>query len=169
MKNIWEISDTLVCEVSLVFYVMSLCVRKPTIWVPNMSDTNRAVKAQKQARSLKFRIQILEEMYYPCSENKGADQLRGYREADLRLCFCLCRLLVFPRGGSNKYTVVKIVRENPSTLFGLPVCCNTSIIVHERTRASVVTWSVKSRSHCAYDRLRSLYDCLNINLGVITL
>ena len=26
-------------------------------------------------------------MYYPCSENKGADQLRGYREADLRLCF----------------------------------------------------------------------------------
>ena len=35
-------------------------------------------------------------MYYPSSENKGADQLRGYREADLRLCFRLCRLLVFP-------------------------------------------------------------------------
>ena len=26
-------------------------------------------------------------MYYQSSENKGADQLRGYREADLRLCF----------------------------------------------------------------------------------
>ena len=26
-------------------------------------------------------------MHYPCGENKGADQLRGYREADLRLCF----------------------------------------------------------------------------------
>ena len=26
-------------------------------------------------------------MYYSCSENKDADQLRGYREADLRLCF----------------------------------------------------------------------------------
>ena len=26
-------------------------------------------------------------MYYPYSENKGADQLRSYREADLRLCF----------------------------------------------------------------------------------
>ena len=25
---------------------------------------------------------------------------RGYREADLRLCFRLCRLLVFPWGGS---------------------------------------------------------------------
>ena len=39
-------------------------------------------------------------MYYPSSENKGADQLRGYREADLRLCFRICRLLVFPWGGS---------------------------------------------------------------------
>ena len=28
-------------------------------------------------------------MYYPCSENKGADQLRGHREADLRLCFSI--------------------------------------------------------------------------------
>ena len=40
-------------------------------------------------------------MYYPCSKNKGADQLSGYREADLRLCFRICRLLVFPCGGSN--------------------------------------------------------------------
>ena len=40
-------------------------------------------------------------MYYPCSENKGADQLRGYREADLRLCFRPCKLLVFSRTGSD--------------------------------------------------------------------
>ena len=39
-------------------------------------------------------------MYYPSSENEGADQLCGYLEADLRLCFCLCRLLVFSWGGS---------------------------------------------------------------------
>ena len=31
--------------------------------------------------------QEVEGLYYPCSENKDADQLRGYREADLRLCF----------------------------------------------------------------------------------
>ena len=43
-------------------------------------------------------------MYYLYSENKGADQLCSYREADLRLCFRLCRLLVFPRGGSNDET-----------------------------------------------------------------
>ena len=54
---------------------------------PTRSDTNRPVPAQKRARSLKFRISEEEEIYYPCSENKGADQLRGYREADLRLCF----------------------------------------------------------------------------------
>ena len=40
-------------------------------------------------------------MYYPCSENKDADQLRGDREADLRLCFRPCKLLVFSRTGSN--------------------------------------------------------------------
>ena len=32
---------------------------------------------------------------YLCSENKGADQLRGYREADLRLCFRICKTFVF--------------------------------------------------------------------------
>ena len=37
-------------------------------------------------------------MYYPCSENKGADQLRGNREADLRLWFGICRLLIFHEG-----------------------------------------------------------------------
>ena len=65
------------------------------MWFPNRSDTNRPVQAQKAARGLKFWIKIEEELYYPSSENKGADQLRGYREADLRLCFRLCRLLVF--------------------------------------------------------------------------
>ena len=70
------------------------------MWFPNRSDTNRPVQLQKQARSLKFWSYVEEEFYYPSSENKGADQLRGYREADLRLCFRLCRLLVFPWGGS---------------------------------------------------------------------
>ena len=75
---------------------MSRLVGKPTMWFPNRSDTNRPVQAQKRARSLKFRIKVEEELYYPSSENKGADQLRGHRKADLRLCFRLCRLLVFP-------------------------------------------------------------------------
>ena len=52
-------------------------------------------------------------MYYPCSENKDADQLRGYREADLRLCFRPCKLLVFSRTGSfnNGLNSVCIIRR----------------------------------------------------------
>ena len=77
-------------------YYKSRLVEKPTMWFPNRSDTNRPVQAQKRARSLKFRSLVEEGLYYPSSENKGADQLRGYREADLRLCYRLCRLMVFP-------------------------------------------------------------------------
>ena len=79
----------------LVEKQMSHLVGKPTMWFPNRSDTNQAVQSQKQARSLKFRFKEEQELYSPSSESKGADQLRGYREADLRLCFRLCRLLVF--------------------------------------------------------------------------
>ena len=75
-----------------MYQEISHLVGKPIMWFPNRSDTNRAVQAQKLARSLKFRILVEEESYYPGSENKGADQ---HREADLRLCFHLCRLLVF--------------------------------------------------------------------------
>ena len=67
---------------------------------PTRSDTNRSVQPQKVARGLKFRMQVVEGLYYPYSENKGADQLRGYREADLCLCFRICKKPVFSRRGS---------------------------------------------------------------------
>ena len=45
---------------------------------PTRSDTNRAEQLiKKMARGLKFRIYEVEGLYYVCSENKGADQLRG--------------------------------------------------------------------------------------------
>ena len=75
---------------------MSLCLRKRTIWVPTRSDTNRAENSHRRwLEAGDFGIP------HPCIENKGADQLRSYCEADLRLCFRLCRLLVFQCGGSN--------------------------------------------------------------------
>ena len=43
-----------------------------------------------------FRKEVL---YSSCSENKGTDQLHSYCEADMHLCFRICRLLVFPCGG----------------------------------------------------------------------
>ena len=55
---------------------MNLCVRKPTIKVPTRSDTNQPVQSQKIARSFKFQMKE-EGLHYPCSEDKGADQLRS--------------------------------------------------------------------------------------------
>ena len=74
---------------------LSRVMRKPTFRFSTRSDTNQAVQSQKMAKGLKFRFKKVEELYYLCSENKGADQLRGYREADLRLCVRICKMLVF--------------------------------------------------------------------------
>ena len=64
------------------------------------SATNRAAQLLNMARDLEFQIQEVEVLYYPCSENKGADKLRRYCEADLRLCFRICKKPVFSRCGS---------------------------------------------------------------------
>ena len=63
-------------------------------------------------RGLKFCIQEVEGLYYLCSENKGADQLRGYREADLRLCFRICKKPVFSRCGSNCFSGILLKGSN---------------------------------------------------------
>ena len=34
-----------------------------------------------------FGLKKVEELFYPCSENKGADQLRSYCEADFAFVF----------------------------------------------------------------------------------
>ena len=71
------------------------------IYEPRREKTNVLVSDQVRHkpmdRALKFRIKKVEGFYYmyPCSENKGADQLRGYCEADLSLCFHICKILVF--------------------------------------------------------------------------
>ena len=62
-------------------------------------------------------------MYYPCSENKGADQLCSYMyfTADLRLCFHIGNNPGFSRRGSFYYGF--------SWVFYLSTCCmkNTAI------------------------------------------
>ena len=71
-------------------------MRKRTMWILTRSGTNQAVQLLEMAGGWKFRVsEEVEVLHYPSSDNKGADQLRGYREADLRLCFRICRLLVF--------------------------------------------------------------------------
>ena len=50
-----------------------------------------------------------------CRENKGADQLRGYREGDLRLCFRVYKKSVFSRRGS--YFLTKALLGQTRRLF----------------------------------------------------
>ena len=71
-------------------------MRKPTMWFMNRSDADQAVLTQKMARGWKVWIYKVEELYYLCRKNKGADQHCGYLKADLRLCFFgICIMLVF--------------------------------------------------------------------------
>ena len=75
-------------------------MRKQTFWFLTWSDINQAVQQQKMSRGLTFRIQKAEGLYYLGSENKGADQLCSYREADMRLSFRICKKLVSSCRGS---------------------------------------------------------------------
>ena len=69
-------------------------------------------------------------MYYPCSENKDADQLRGYREADLRLCFRPCKLLVFSRTGSNVSPICFLSLLNFAFFF-FSTCPALACLIHQ--------------------------------------
>ena len=45
------------------------------------------VMKERKREILKFSIYEEQVLYYPSSENKGANQLCGYCTADMRLCF----------------------------------------------------------------------------------
>ena len=65
---------------------MDRIMGKPTFWYLIRDKSNRAVQPLKMARGcLKFQILKVRVLYYPISENKSADQIRGYCEVDLRL------------------------------------------------------------------------------------
>ena len=86
------------------------------IGFPNRSDTSQAVPSQKEASSLKFRIEEEEGLYYPCSENNGADQLYSYCTADLRLCFRLCMLFDLLCSGLNYSVAIYTLVRNRTLL-----------------------------------------------------
>ena len=57
------------------------------MWILTRSYRYQAVKLLGMARGLKFCIWEVEVLYYASSETEGANQLRGYREPDVRLFF----------------------------------------------------------------------------------
>ena len=86
------------------------------------------------ARGLKFRIMEVEGLYHPYSENKGTDQLRGYREADLRLCFRICKKPFFSQRGSNIAELLLLIDICQFTCFidGLLVSLWASMLAHAK-------------------------------------
>ena len=83
---------------------MSRDVRKPVFGVSNQVRHKPAC-APIEDGLMKLEILDLGRrgtlLYYPCSENKGADQLSSYCKADLRLCFRMGNNPVFSQCGSN--------------------------------------------------------------------
>ena len=67
----------------------------------------------------------VEGLFYLCCENKGTDQLRGYREADLRLCFRIFKKPVFSRLGSF---LVETSRSVGSHLLSLHLPLETAFL-----------------------------------------
>ena len=80
---------------------MSPDMRKAVFGVQTRSDINRPVQLQKMARSLEFQIYEGVELYYPNSENKGADQLCSYCKADLGLCLRIMHFFRFSHGSAH--------------------------------------------------------------------
>ena len=76
------------------------------------------MQSQKMARGLNFRIEKVEGLDYLCSENKSADQLRGYREADLRLCFHICKMFSHDAAHTGCTIIIRVASlENLSSGF----------------------------------------------------
>ena len=94
------------------------------------------------ARDLKFLIQKVDGLYYPFSENKGADQLRGYHKADLRLCFRIYKNPVFSERGSNNFR--KIIFQSEFNIF--PMLILRPIAFMQRTKLCPFKISVKRMS-----------------------
>ena len=62
-------------------------MKKPVLGILDRVQHKAGLKATKDPRGLKFRLEDEEGFYYLCNEIKGTDQLCGYRATDLRLYF----------------------------------------------------------------------------------
>ena len=89
-----------------VIHLVEIVYSRSKYFEPRCEKTGlRGFRPGPTQTRLQIRIKVEEKLYYQYSENKGADQLRGYREADLRLCFRICKKPVFSRRGSFDISV----------------------------------------------------------------
>ena len=112
----------------------------------------------------------MEGLYYLYSENKGADQLRAYREADLRLCFRICKKPVFmtrlifkvipcSKQKPNKVTVYISLSKLCFNMFtikkmserqGIPIRCSFKLVASGGASFFVKVYSCILYTFCIY-------------------
>ena len=116
-------------------------MRKPVFRVSDQVQHKPGCTTTEDVWKLEILYKEEEGLYYLCSENKGADQLCGYRTADLHLCFCICKNQVFLMMGlkyflcmCNSYTAFLLYVKNTLqflNLWTLENSCTQSIEIKE--------------------------------------
>ena len=87
-KNAIYMPNEVACAFSvLFFYVLSFCLGYVTA-IPYYVISLTVLDISRQQPYRKHMSVMRKPIFCKC-ENKDADQLRGYREADQRLCFSL--------------------------------------------------------------------------------
>ena len=86
-------------------------------------------------------------MHYLCSENKGADQLRGYREADLRLCFRICEK-PFSHNAAYFIPATSKFKLSSGTFYNKGMY--SSKLSHVRRKPESLGFPTKSETICAF-------------------
>ena len=98
-------------------------------------------------------IQKVEELYYLCSENKGADQLRDHG-GDMRLCFRICKTVFHMTRLIFKTTQHKVVTVEVCVLIIIPsnlsskYTCNALWVA----KNNKVSTKIKAMAHAAIQR-----------------
>ena len=136
---------------------MSLVLRKPVFGVFDQARHKQGCAVtQKIARGLEFRISEVEGLKYPCSENKGADQLCGYRTTDQRRnrttdqrrCFRKCKNPVFSERHSNRnlYKITKMNKQVKLCLLCSMKTCHDYFALYDSL--SILKYSKKNNISC---------------------
>ena len=79
------------------------------------SNTNWPVQSQKQARTLKIRIEEEEELYYLCSKNKGAGQLCSYLTELICVFVSACAIIRFSHDAVHMALAVELNYKDINT------------------------------------------------------
>ena len=95
-------------------------------------------------------------MYYLCSENKGADQLRSYCAADLSLCFCICKKSRFSYDVAH--LILSYVSEFPDSIANSSLADFPNTLFNTRHRHKSRSRRDSQHSSCSNSDIGQSFD-----------